>query len=69
MPILLSITTWNKPIVQYQMLNQPTTRNRSVLDPSIAVQYTLIGVDKLLNPQKLPRLLSIFTSIILCIVL
>ena len=40
------------------------TRNRSQ-HPSTAVRYTLIGVyNKLLNPSKLPCLLSFFPSII-----
>ena len=44
-------------------------RNRSREHPSTAVRYALIGVyDKLLNPSKLPCLLSFFTSII-CVVL
>ena len=64
--ILISITTWNKPIVQYRMPTRPfaSDRKRS-RHPSTAVWYALIGVyDKLLNPLKIPCLLSLFTSII-----
>ena len=64
---ILNITIWNQPIVQYRMPIRPfvSPRNRYQLHLSTAVQYALIGVhDKLLNPSKLPRLLSFFTSII-----
>ena len=63
---ILSITIWNQPIVQYQLPIRPfASRHRSREHPSTAVQYALIGVyDKLLNPLKLPCLLSLFTSII-----
>ena len=46
------------------MLNRPTTCSQPRPDPSIAVRYALIGVyDKLLDPPKLPHLLSLFTSV------
>ena len=50
--MLISITIWNKPIVQYQLPIQPNTRNRS-RHPSIAVHHALIGVYKTncSNPQ------------------
>jgi hypothetical protein len=63
---IISITIWNQPIVQYRMPIRPftSTHNQS-RQPSTAVQYALIGVyNKLLNPSKLPWLLSFFTSII-----
>ena len=45
------------------------TNNQSREHPSTAVQYVLIGVyNKLLNPQKLPCLFYLFTSIS-CVVL
>ena len=66
--MLINLTIWNKPIVQYRMQTQ-STRNQSREHPSTAVQYALIGVyDKLLHSQKLPCLLYLFTSII-CVVL
>ena len=66
---ILSITIWNKPIVQYKMPIRPNTRNRSREHLSTAVRYALIGVyDKILNPYKLPCLLPLFTRII-CVVL
>ena len=63
---ILNITIWNQPIVQYRMPIRPLAfRHRSREHPSTAVQYALIGVyDKLLNPSKLPCLLSFFTPII-----
>ena len=69
---ILNITIWNQPIVQYWMPTRSTmyTRNQSREHPSTAVQYVLIGVyyNKLLNPQKLPCLFYLFTSIS-CVVL
>ena len=62
--MFLIIMIWNQSIVQYRMPIRPfaSTRNRS-RHPSTAVRYPLIGVsDKLLNPSKLPCLLSFFTS-------
>ena len=48
--VILSITIWNQPIVQYRMPTRSTIRNQS-RHPSTAVQYALIGVyDKLLHP-------------------
>ena len=68
--ILLSITIWNKPIVQYRMPIRPSASDpNQSRPPSTAVQYALIGVsDKLLHPQKLTCLLQLFTRII-CVVL
>ena len=61
---ILRITIWNQPIVQYRMPIRPFASHHPQ-QPSIAVRYALIGVyDKLLNPSKLPCLLSFFTSII-----
>ena len=69
--ILLSITIWNQPIVQYRMPIRPfitSTRNRS-RHPSTAVQHALIGVyDKLLHPPNVSCLLPTFTRIV-CVVL
>ena len=66
--MLISITIWNKPIVQYQLPIRPNTRNRS-RHPSIAVHHALIGVyDKLLQPPNVSRLMPIFPRIV-CIVL
>ena len=67
---LINLTIWNQQVVQYRMPKRPNTKtNRSVPNPSIAVQYALIGVsEKLLNPPKLPCLLPFFNSII-CVVL
>jgi hypothetical protein len=59
---ILSIMIWNQPIVQYQILIQSfaSTHNWSCEHPSTAVWHALIGVyDKLLNPPKLPCLLSL----------
>ena len=65
--VILSITIWNQPIVQYRMPIRSTTRNQC-RQPSTAVQYALIGVyDKLLHPRTLPCLLYLFNSII-CVV-
>ena len=51
------------------MPKRPVTRNRSLPDPSIAVQHALIGVyDKLLHPPNVSRLLPTFTRIV-CVVL
>jgi hypothetical protein len=67
--MLINFTIWNQPIVHYRMPNQPNTYHRSRLDPSTAVQYTLIGVyDKLLNPPKFSQLFLTVTSIV-CLVL
>ena len=59
-----------EPIIHYRMPNWSNARrNQSRLDPSTAVQYALIVVyNKLLNPLKLPHLMSVFTSTV-CIVL
>ena len=65
--MLLSITIWNQPIVQYRLPTRPSapTRNRSWEHPSTAVQYVLIGVyNKLLIPSKLPCRLPLLYSII-----
>ena len=65
--MLISITIWNQPIVQYQMPIRlfAYNRNRFQQHPSSAVRYALIGVyNKLLNPPKLPCLLYLFISII-----
>ena len=63
--MLISITIWNKPIAQYRMPKRLATRNWSRRYPSTVVQYALIDVyNKLLNPSKLPCLLSFVTSII-----
>ena len=67
--MLISITILNKPIAQYRMPKRPATSNRSVPDPSIAVQYALIGVyDKLLHPPNVSCLMPTFTRIV-CVVL
>ena len=67
--MLISITILSKPIAQYRMPKRPATRNRSVPDPSIAVQYALIGVyDKLLHPPNVSCLMPTFTRIV-CVVL
>ena len=60
-----------EPIIHYRMPNQPNARrNQSRLDPSTAVQYALIGVyNKLLNPLKLPHLMSVVFTSTVCIVL
>ena len=68
---ILSITIWNQPIVRYRMpiRTSTNTRNRSREQPSIAVQYALLGVyDKLFHSPKSPCTLSTFTRIA-CVVL
>ena len=57
--ILISITIWNKPIVQYRMPIRPSASDRNQSrPPSTAVQYALIGVydRQLLHPRKSPCL-------------
>ena len=65
--MLISITIWNQPIVQYRMPIWSTIRKQSQ-HPSTTVQYALIGVYDKLNSSKIPSLLLFFTSII-CVVL
>ena len=69
--ILLSITIWNQPIVQYQTpIRSFASRHRSREHTSIAVQYALIGVyDKQLHPRKSPCLSYLFITRISCVVL
>ena len=67
--MLLSITIWNRPLVQYQLPTQLTTTIRSRPPYSTAVQYALIGVyNKLLHPPTFSSLISTFISII-CVLL
>ena len=68
---ILSITIWNQPISQYRIPNRPkSTTTRSRRPHSAAVQYALIGVyNKLLNPLKLPHLMSVVFTSTVCIVL
>ena len=67
--MLISIAILDKPIAQYRMPKRSATRNRSVPEPSIAVQHALIGVyDKLLHSPNVSCLLPTFTRIV-CVVL
>ena len=66
--MLINITIWNQPLVQYQMPKRPTTHNQSIPDPSIAVQYALIGVyNKLIHSPKFSCQFSNFNNSIVSV--